>query len=149
MEVALRSGGRDGPRVPGRPLVAHPADERIDAAAEREQEEHPSTLVRVLLLVVVLHALLEQVEDPGMLGPCLLHLAAQRWFPEPGSLRLLAGPVQALLEHPILHAMAGGLSLEACRGAVAPHRPGHAHRAFPPRVGATGSIPNFGWGGTC
>src|SRR5215211_2231152 len=65
------SGGRVRARVPGRPLVAHPPNQGVDASADREQEEHPSALVRVLLPVfaLVLHALLEQVEDPVMLGP--------------------------------------------------------------------------------
>src|SRR6185436_5475250 len=84
---------------------------------------------RVLELVFVLHALLEQVEDPVMLGPRLLHFLAQQLVLEPESLRLLAGTVQALLDHPILHAVAGGLGPDACRGAIALHRPGHAHRA--------------------
>src|SRR5918994_1133671 len=67
------SGGRARARVPVRPVAAHPPHQGVDASADREQEEHPSALVRaplpVFVFVFVLHALLEQVEDPVMLGP--------------------------------------------------------------------------------
>src|SRR4029077_5033125 len=98
-----------------RPLIGavltHPAHERVRRATEREQEEHPATLVRATVAVLVLplaQPLLEEVEYPMMLGPGLLHLIAQELVLEPEVFRLLARAVEALLEHPILHAVSGG-----------------------------------------